>query len=40
MADLTLEVENLQASFNPEQYAVFEAVLQSVRNNEERVFFL
>ena len=40
MADLTLEVENLQASFNPEQRAIFEAVLGSVRNNEGKVFFL
>jgi PIF1-like helicase len=40
MPDLTLEVENLQASFNPEQRAIFDAVLDSVRNNEGKVFFL
>ena len=40
LADLTLEVEDRQISFNPEQHAVYNAVLNSVQNNEGKIFFL
>jgi hypothetical protein len=33
-------VEDRQISFNPEQHAVYNAVLNSVQNNEGRIFFL
>ena len=40
LADLTLEVEAYLISFNPEQHAIYDAVLKSVQNNEGKTFFL
>jgi hypothetical protein len=40
LADLTLEAEVCQMSFNPNQLAVYNAVLTSVQNNEGKIFFL
>ena len=39
-ADLTLEVEDRLLSFNLEQRTVYDAVMQSIQNNEGRTFFL
>jgi hypothetical protein len=40
LADLTLEAEVHQMSFNPNQLAVYNAVLILVQNNEGKIFFL
>jgi len=40
LADLTLEAEIRQMSFNPHQLAVYNAVLILVQNNEGKTFFL
>lgn len=40
LADLTLEAEDRQNLFNHEQRAIYDAVLNSVQNNEGGTFFL